>query len=60
MSTAIYMVACPVHRRYVGTDANHRILGRCSGCMAEAAEAQRIIEHGELATQLLLAVQGAS
>lgn len=58
MSRAVYMVACPVHRRYVGTDADHNILGRCPGCVAEAAEAQRAIENGELAVQLLLLTRG--
>lgn len=55
--TAVYMVRCPVHGLMVGTDAAGRLLGRCSGCAGEAANAQRAIERGELATQLLLQTQ---
>jgi hypothetical protein len=60
VTTAVYMVSCPVHNRLVGTDDRGRLVGRCSGCMAEAADAQRKIERGELHVQLLLSAQGAS
>lgn len=48
------MVRCPVHGRLVGVDDADRLLGCCPGCMTEAAQAQRMIERGELATQLVL------
>lgn len=58
MTAAVYMVSCPVHARLVGTDAAGKLVGRCSGCMTDAAVALRKIECGELSVQLLL--QGSS
>jgi hypothetical protein len=56
---AVYMVACPVHHRLVGLDADGHLLGRCPGCITEAAEAQRKIERGDITAQLLLTLRGA-
>lgn len=56
---AVEMVICPVHKLLVATDADGRLLGRCQDCAGEAARAQRMIERGELATQLLLSTQGS-
>lgn len=35
----ILTVRCPVHRRLVGRDGEGRLLGRCDGCVEEAARA---------------------
>lgn len=31
--------SCPVHHQMVGLDCEGHVVGRCAGCMAEAAQA---------------------
>lgn len=50
----VFLQACPVHGELVGFDAGDRLIGRCSGCSAEAARAIRAIDRRELPVQLLL------
>jgi len=41
----ITTVRCPVHGRLVGVDGEGQLLGRCDGCMREAARALALLRR---------------
>lgn len=43
----IFVRRCPVHSQLVAFDGDGRLLGRCSGCIEEAAIAERVIQKGQ-------------
>lgn len=40
------MKLCPVHGQMVALDTDGHLLGRCEGCMEEAADALILIQSG--------------
>ena len=47
ITAPVFMERCPVHGQLVAFDGEHRLLGRCAGCMNEAAGAIVLIKRGE-------------
>lgn len=41
----VHFYRCPIHDRLVSTDGDGRLLGRCSGCTADAARAFKALRR---------------